>query len=136
MSTAFVEAFNRLQAEVHATANDKGWWEKRDGLEDACAHIEKRVCETPLTDFAETTNQLSCLMLVVSELSEAVEAIRHGNPPDDKIPNFSGAEAECADAIIRLMDLAERSNWNLAEAIVEKTEMNKWRPHMHGGKKA
>ena len=137
MSAEFIEAFNALQADVHRTAVEKGWWKNRCDLVVACEGFKPTVEECDqLADYADIANQLGCLMLVVSEIAEAVEAIRHGNPPDDKIPNFSGAEAECADAIIRLMDLAEASGWNIAEAIVEKMEMNKGRPHLHGGKKA
>ena len=137
MNTAskFVAEFKALQVDIHATAREKGWWENRDNLEIASQSLRGEH-DRRLEKFARVSNQISCLMLVVTEIAEAVEAIRHGNPPDDKIPNFSGAEAECADAIIRLMDLAEREGWDLAGAIVEKAEMNKGRAHMHGGKKA
>lgn len=136
MSAEFIEAFNAVKIGLHATACSKGWWDNRDGMEEACNAYAVDGIHQELGEFSKIANQLGCLMLVVSEISEAVEAIRQGNPPDDKIPNFSGAEAECADAIIRLMDLAERCNWRLAEAIIEKAKMNKGRPHLHGGKKA
>jgi hypothetical protein len=74
-------------------------------------------------------------MLIVSELSEALEALRHGNPPDDKIPEFNGAVAELADAVIRAMDMCAARGWPLGEAIVAKHAMNKSRARMHGGKK-
>ena len=75
------------------------------------------------------------LMLVVSELAEAMEALRHMNPPDSHIPEYSGMEAEIADAIIRIMDLAEQQGLRLADAIVAKASYNAGRPYMHGGKK-
>jgi NTP pyrophosphatase (non-canonical NTP hydrolase) len=74
------------------------------------------------------------LMLTVSELSEALEAMRHDNPPDSHISNFTGLEAELADAVIRIMDLAETTNSRLAEAIIAKAAYNANRPHKHGGK--
>ena len=40
------------------------------------------------------------------ELSEALEGLRHGNPPSDHIPQFSSVEEEFADVIIRIMDHA------------------------------
>jgi len=70
-----------------------------------------------------------------SELSEALEALRHDNPPDDHIPEFSGTEAELADVIIRIMDYAELRGLRLAEAIVAKHEYNRNRPLRHGGKR-
>lgn len=69
-----------------------------------------------------------------SELSEALEYMRHGNPPDDKIPEFSGLEAELADVVIRIMSYAGSNNLRISEAIVAKIKFNATREHMHGGK--
>ena len=74
--------------------------------------------------------------LIHTEVSEVLEAIRHGNPPDDKIPEFSGAEAELADVVIRVMDLASEKGWNVGGAIIAKMRYNACREHMHGGKLA
>jgi NTP pyrophosphatase (non-canonical NTP hydrolase) len=69
-----------------------------------------------------------------SELSEAFEALRLGNPPDDKIPQFSGVEAEFADVIIQMMEFCHAHKLNLAGAILAKTKYNSTRPSHHGGK--
>lgn len=104
---AFMDYFEAMCDEVHAVAREKGFWDK-----------DRNVPEM--------------IMLVVTELAELVEGLRHGNPPDDKIPGFSAAEAEAADAIIRLMDLAPALGWRLAEAIVAKIAFNKTRQRLHG----
>ena len=67
-----------------------------------------------------------------SELSKALEAIRHGNPPDDKCPEFNGATVEFADVIIRILDTCHQRGWPLAEAIVAKHAYNQTRPYKHG----
>lgn len=107
--TNFETEFNLMQNAVHQTAKEKGWWEgeRNDG---------------------------ELLALVHSEVSEALEALRHGNAPDDKVPSFSGVEAELADVVIRIMDMAAMRNWNVAGALVAKAEMNKTRSYKHGGK--
>ena len=106
----FVEAYNETAYGVHKTAVDKGWWDKE-------------------------RNDSEALMLMVTELAEACEAVRVGNPPDDKIPEFNGVESELADVIIRIMDFAKGRDYKVAEALVAKIEFNKSREKMHGGKK-
>lgn len=72
------------------------------------------------------------LALINTEICEAIEGIRHGNFPDDKIPSFSSVEAELADAIIRIMDLAYAKKLRVAEAIIAKMRMNATRGYLHG----
>lgn len=105
----FLSSFAEIQKAIHATAREKGWWNT-------------------------TRNNGELIALIHSELSECLEALRHGNQPDDKIPEFTGAEAELADVIIRIMDFAEARKWRVAEAMLAKAEMNKTRAPMHGGK--
>ena len=42
------------------------------------------------------------IMLMVGELAEAHEGLRHNNPPSEHIPEFSALEEEMADTIIRI----------------------------------
>jgi NTP pyrophosphatase (non-canonical NTP hydrolase) len=77
------------------------------------------------------------IALMHSELSEALEYLRkdNGNFPSDHIPEFSGAEEEFADCIIRIMNTAQRLGLRVAEAILAKQAFNAARPYKHGGKK-
>ncbi len=120
---AFVEQFNRMAGRVYAIAVAKGFWERRTDLVNGFLG-EKRS--------AELAVNLEALALVHEGVSEAGSALRHGNPPDDKVPEFSGVEAELADVVIRIMDLAHARTWRVGEAIVAKLAMNATRPAMHG----
>jgi NTP pyrophosphatase (non-canonical NTP hydrolase) len=103
----FVTEFNELATRHHAMMVDRGFWEEEH--EDAVR-----------------------LMLMVTELAEACEAIRHSNPPDDKIPEFSGLESELADVILRIMDMAQARGLRVAEALLAKITYNATRGYKHG----
>lgn len=83
-------------------------------------------------DSPRTDSEL--IVQIHGEVSEIWDALRHGNPPDDKVPQFSGAEAEAADTILRLMDACHRRGWRVTEALVAKMQYNLSRPYKHGKK--
>lgn len=64
------------------------------------------------------------LMLVVSELGEAIEAHRHGD--------HEGFEEEIADTFIRLADLCGGLGIDVERAIMQKMAVNATRPKLHG----
>lgn len=96
----FTRVFNLVQTDVHETAKSKGWWSVDLTIGDMMA-------------------------LLHSEVSEAFEASRHGNPPDDKIPKFSGIEAELADLVIRVMVISQGLELNVAEAIAPRPSLTR-----------
>lgn len=103
----FVAAWNKQAIEIHRTAKEKGWWD-------------------------EDRNDGEILALIHSEVSEALEALRQGNPSDKKLPQFKNVEVELADVVIRIMDYAMARHYRVAEAIEAKADYNKSRPHKHG----
>lgn len=74
------------------------------------------------------------ISLIHSELSEALEGIRTGDPWDVHCPEFTSAEIEMADAVIRIMGGCKARHLRLGEAILAKMAYNKTRPERHGGK--
>lgn len=94
--------------QCHENSVKGGWWHNLDTGE-------------PLD-----RNRGEMLMLIVTEISEAMEAERKGLM-DDKLPHRPGAEVELADALIRIFDYAGGCGYDLAGATIEKMEFNKTR---------
>jgi hypothetical protein len=105
----FKESFDALQSDIHQNAINHGWWENE-------------------------RNDGELIALIHSELSECLEALRHGNPESEKIPGFCHAVEELADAQIRIMDMAEARGWDLSGAILAKHGHNGYRRFKHGNK--
>ena len=86
-------------------------------------------------------NKAEMLMLIVSEVAEAMEGVRK-DLKDDHLPERNMEEVELADTVIRIMDYAGRWGLDIGGAIMEKLEYNKNRADhkienrkLDGGKK-
>ena len=99
------------QHAVHQTAVEHGWWDH----------------ERPIGEV---------LMLIVTELAEAMEAYRDGNRESEKIPGYRQLEEELADAIIRILDFAGGESLDIEGALRAKMIYNRGRPYRHGEKLA
>ena len=101
--------FDNLAEEIHKNAIDKGFWDR-------------------VVDPIFIAKQM---MMIVSEVSEAMEALRKDMDPDQISDEF-------ADIIIRTLDLyagiaeAGYVKKSLDYAIKEKMEKNIHRPKKHG----
>ena len=93
---------------------------------DVCHESAKHWWIDPKTS-ADTRDNPMCfsqkLMLIVSELAEAMEGDRKGLM-DDKLPHRQMREVELADALIRICDTAGGYGMDLAGAVVEKLAYN------------
>ena len=98
-------------------AIDAGWHKK---LEDATRPLtyNHNICNYVNSMFISQN-----LMLMVSEISEAMEGHRKGLM-DDKLPHRKMMEVELADCIIRICHIAGYMNMDLGGAIIEKMEYN------------
>ena len=77
-------------------------------------------------------NDGEMIALMHSELSEALEGIRRGNPKSEHIPKFTAEEEEIADLLIRVGDYSEGKKLRIEEAIIAKLAFNQTRPKKHG----
>lgn len=84
---AFIRAMDRLAQDIHNIDNIKWWRDLTTG-----------------EDMLQTRDRGDLLMLVVTELDEAADAMR-ANLNDDKLPHRPGYDVELADAAIRLFDM-------------------------------
>lgn len=76
-------------------------------------------------------NKGELLMLIVSEIAEAMEGERK-DLMDDKLPHRKMAEVELADALIRIFDYAGAHGYDLDGAVAEKMAFNaKREDHTH-----
>lgn len=66
------------------------------------------------------------LMMIVSEVAEAMEGHRKGLH-DDKLPHRPMFEVELADALIRILDLAAAYKLDIGGATIEKMAYNEVR---------
>lgn len=77
----------------------------------------------PVTGERITRNKGELLMLMVSELAEAMEGVRK-NLPDDKLPERKMEEVELADCLIRMLDYCGGFGLDLDGAFYEKMDYN------------
>lgn len=87
--------------------------------------------QDPATQQPIVRNKGELLMLIVSEVAEAMEGVRK-NLPDDKLPHRSMEEVELVDALIRIFDYGGAHGLDLEGAYQEKRAFNKNRAdHTH-----
>jgi hypothetical protein len=110
---------NHIAERVHGLAKAKGWY---DGA------------PRPVPEL---------LMLVVSELSEALEEYRRSKAGDDLSEIYydkrtgkpEGFAVEVGDALIRILDMCEEFEIDIAEVVNVKHAYNMQRERRHGGKR-
>ena len=92
-------SLNELSRLCHRIAVEKGFWDDKRNIGEA-------------------------LMLIVTELAEAMEAHR--------IQDEANFREEIADSFIRLLDLCGGLGIDIEEEIYKKSLRNKQRPYKHG----
>ncbi|WP_345873159.1 hypothetical protein [Shewanella algae] len=90
---------SELQKKIHQQNIEMGWWKNPREIG-------------------------TLLCLVHSEISEAMEGDRKCLM-DDHLPNREMMEVELADAVIRILDIAEFKGYDIESAIIEKVAYNR-----------
>jgi NTP pyrophosphatase (non-canonical NTP hydrolase) len=110
--------FDAVGQEIHAWARSNGFYNR-----------EQFTCRDPVTGDVEgriTNPSLPAekLMLIVTEVAEAMEALRDGDAVVEG--------EEVADIVIRCLDYAAWRGIRLDDVIAAKMEANRQRPYLHG----
>jgi len=98
-------SLTKIAKECHQIALSKSWW-------------DFDINGQPTRNIGEA------LMLITSELGEAIEDYRTGE--------IDGFTEELADVLIRLFDLSSGLGLDLEDSFWKKMEFNKQRPERHG----
>lgn len=124
-----MDFFNDKCRSIFEANKLKGFWDERlaipKKMRDTCLFTDEEIISV------EKAFKGQLLMLMVSELSEAMEADRK-DLMDDKLTHREGFEVELADCVIRIMDAGGGFGLDLEGAISEKLEYNTSRPYKHG----
>lgn len=89
----------------------------------ACHEANQHWWHDPVTGERLNRNKGELLMLIVSEVSEAMEGERK-QLMDDHLPHRKMAEVELADTLIRIFDYAGAYGYDLEGAVAEKRAYN------------
>ena len=93
---------------------------------DICHAANIKWWQDPATGEPIERNVGELLMLVTSELGEALEGHRK-DLMDKHLPNRKNFEVELADALIRIFDTCAGLGLDVGGALVEKAEVNRVR---------
>ena len=117
-------------------AEDKGFYDLFNQLKNIlmeCKNNNNEKMISELLNFVNNQNICTNLMLIVSELGEAVEHLRSG-----RLANISTwketFEEELADVLIRLADLCFHYDIDIEKFIKLKMKYNEDRQILHGKK--
>lgn len=107
MKSTLFNSLKELAKHIHQANKEKGFWPP------------------------EGRNTGECLMLMTSELGEAMEADRK-NLMDSHLPQFKGLYVELVDCLIRILDFLGAMGVDVDAILQAKLEYNKSRPYKHG----
>jgi len=107
----FLKAYRRVAEQQYSINASKGFWDD--------------------PNLAHPAIQIAKLH---SEISEALECLRFGNPPDKNIRHYGGVDVQLSDALGILMGMEVGHGYKISEALLHKQYFNVGRERMHGGK--
>ncbi len=120
-----MEGLNSFCTSVNAVVRAKGFW---NGMHETCEFL-KDAGTVSMAKAAEDAFIAQKIMLISSELGEAIEAMRHQKYGLEMKDTF---EDEIADVFIRLSDLCGELEIDIEKQIAWKMSFNKSREQKHG----
>ncbi len=107
----------------HINAVERGFYDRQNSV---IGKMEALSCFTEEDiEYVKLLYKTTKIMLIVTELSEAVENLRLGKPEGEEI----------GDTIVRIGDYCGGEGIDLEGQLEHVMKTNKERPRLHGGKK-
>lgn len=145
-----MKTIKELQQEAHQIAKDKGFWDNTERVINFLKDSEDELIDENFNNIISTK-----IALIITELSEAIEALRKKKKAN--IIEFNrvtegltwennqaameeafrlfikdSVQDEISDAQIRIYDLCSWLNIDLENHVIMKMDYNKTRPYKHG----
>ena len=124
-----------LSKEIHENARSKGFWDKERNMGEMLMLIVSEVSETMEADRVDYVADVKRFNKIMEGWDDTHYAYDNAFKNAFKQTIKSSFEDELADVVIRVMDLAYSRNIDLEWHIKQKMKYNSMREHMHGGKK-
>jgi NTP pyrophosphatase (non-canonical NTP hydrolase) len=129
MADRFVNTLNELCEAAYENSKAKGFHDAYETIDDV--FVEDALSPANRDRLINHLDQ-ACMARIMGEVGEAVEAMRHGNPPSEKAKGYTHVEEELADTLIRIFDYCGMKGYDLGGAVIAKMEYNAGRPYLHG----
>lgn len=116
-------------AAIHQINKDKGFWDKPRNTGESLMLVNSELCEALEADRNNKRADLQRLQILLNSGNEITPSLFKSVFECDIKDTF---QDEIADAVIRLLDLAEGMNIDLEFHIRHKMEYNRTRERLHG----
>lgn len=126
---------NELAKEIHENAVAHGWWDEPRKFPEVAALIHSEISEA-LEEWRDGQPPVYGTCAIRGEDCEHYEKCLADPERDPQKCKPEGLAVELADTIIRILDYTASEGIDIDAVIMAKHKYNNGRPYRHGGKRA